>query len=260
MEALLPRRKGTDGRGARLCQRLAAATGREVGAPEARKISSSVERAKIGRSGWRRFGRCFIDCLIWRQTSSYARSSGLERSGYAVHPSLATGAILCRPRARAGEVWLCCAPQSGDWGYPMPPASAGWRGLVVPCTPVWRLGLSYAARERGLERFRYAVHPSLATGAILCRPRARAESPSRLPRLTEPFCNSLYLRRPSVWKGRPVSGDCIGSASVFGAIDTPSADAGATESFQPSSTISASSPLRSFRSASMWTVRLSPGT
>src|SRR6185437_9197555 len=76
-----------------------------------------------------------------------ARSSGLERFDYAVHPSLATGAILCRPRARAecrqtaylprltailcrplkraGEVWSCCAPQSGDWGYPMPPASAG---------------------------------------------------------------------------------------------------------------------------------------
>src|SRR6185437_14918849 len=38
---------------------------------------------------------------FWLVTSSYARSSGLER------------------------IWLCCAPQSGDWGYPMPPASAG---------------------------------------------------------------------------------------------------------------------------------------
>src|SRR6185437_12209157 len=38
---------------------------------------------------------------FWLETSSYARSSGLERTGE------------------------CCQPQSGDWGYPMPPASAG---------------------------------------------------------------------------------------------------------------------------------------
>src|SRR6185437_6308393 len=84
--------------------------------------------------------RLLRNCLIWLQASSYARSSGLERFGYAVHPSLATGAILCRPLARA------------------------------ECRQTSRM-------------------PKLTD--ILRRPRARAESPSRLPKLTEQLCNSL---------------------------------------------------------------------
>jgi len=165
----LPRMAGAKARVFRLSSISARATG---GCYETAS-SGSKHLLTPAQAGWRGL---IMQCTpVWRLGLSYAaRSSGLERFDYAVHPSLATGAILCRPLKRAGEVWLCSAPQSDDWGYPMPPASAGWRGLVMVCTPVWRLGLSYAARSSGLERFGYAVHPSLATGAILCRPLKRA--------------------------------------------------------------------------------------